>query len=49
MVGQWNFMCFYDFLEEKLLRVMIKSKVSSELLGELNETFIALIPKQKEP
>jgi hypothetical protein len=39
---------FYDFIEEKLLRIVEESRVSSKILDTLNSTFTALIPKKNE-
>jgi len=37
-----------DFLEGELLRVIEESRTSWKLLGTLNTTFIALIPKKND-
>jgi len=36
-------------LEEELLRIVEESRFSGKILGSLNATFIALIPKRKDP
>jgi hypothetical protein len=40
---------FYDLLEVELLRVIEESRLYRKVLGALNSTFIALIPKKSDP
>jgi hypothetical protein len=37
---------FHDLMEEDLLRVVEDSKASGKVLGTINSTFIALIPRK---
>jgi hypothetical protein len=39
---------FYELIEEDLLRVVEKSKVSGRVLVDLNTTFMELIPKKDD-
>jgi hypothetical protein len=43
------FLGFYDMLEGDLLRIVEESRQSGKIIGALNSTFIALIPKAKTP
>lgn len=42
------YMGFYDLLKEDLFKIVRESKSSSKVLGPLNSTFIALIPKKQK-
>lgn len=49
MVHQFLSKRSYDFMEEDLLKVVDGSKLSGEVLGIINFTFIALVPKKDNP
>ena len=40
------FLGFYDLLKDDILKVVRESQGSRKFLGEMNATFIALIPKK---
>jgi hypothetical protein len=43
------FIGFYDLVEEDLIRIIEKVRVSGKVLGAFNSTFLALIPKKDKP
>ena len=40
------FLGFYDLIKEDILKVVIESQQSEKVLGGMNSTFLALIPKK---
>ena len=39
------YLAFYDYLKDDLVKVVEESRGSGKVLGDLNSTFIAMIPK----
>ena len=43
------FQGFFDLVKEDLLKVVQESQRAGKVLGALNSTFLALIPKKQNP
>jgi hypothetical protein len=42
-------LAFYDILGEELLEMVEESRLRGRVIGALNATFLALIPKRENP
>jgi hypothetical protein len=50
MAGPWNsFITFFDLVGEDLVQMIEESRKKGSISGNLNATFLALIPKENKP